>query len=40
MIIKPFDLELANKIRNGVCEGEIITIGHKHKVELVYYNRG
>ena len=39
MITKPFDLELANKIRNGVREGEIVTIGHNYKVDLVYYNK-
>lgn len=39
MIIKPFDLELAKKISNGERKGEIVTIGHNHKVELVYYNK-
>ena len=39
MITKPFDLELAKKISNGEREGEIVTIGHNHKVELVYYNK-
>lgn len=39
MITKPFDLELAKKISNGEREGEIVTIGHNHEVELVYYNR-
>lgn len=39
MITKPFDLELAKKISNGECEGEIVTIGHNYKVKLVYYNK-
>lgn len=39
MITKPFDLELAKKISSGERKGEIVTIGHNHKVELVYYNK-
>lgn len=39
MITKPFDLELAKKISNGEYDGEIVTVGHNHKVELVYYNK-
>lgn len=39
MITKPFDLELAKKISSSEREGEIVTIGHNHKVELVYYNK-
>lgn len=33
------DLELAKKISNGEYDGEIVTVGHNHKVELVYYNK-
>lgn len=36
MITKPFDLELAKKISNGECNGEIVTVGDNYKVKLVY----
>lgn len=39
MITKPFDLELAKKISNGECNGEIVTVGDNYKVKLVYYNK-
>lgn len=32
MITKPFDLELAKKISNGECNGEIVTVGDNYKV--------
>jgi hypothetical protein len=31
MITKPFDLELAKKISNGECNGEIVTVGDNYK---------
>nr|DAH83757.1 MAG TPA: hypothetical protein [Caudoviricetes sp.] len=39
MITKPFDLELAKKISDGECNGEIVTVGDNYKVKLVYYNK-